>query len=105
MHILESYALQDNLKIDRPHIYEKFFPLAVDKYITLDTSSLGTHAMKYSYWQLVVDLILPKLNEQGIKIVQLGEKDCVPLTNCYLAIGQCNFNQKCYVINKSLAHL
>lgn len=105
MHILESYALQDNLKIGKPHIYQKFFPLVADKYITLDTSSLGTHAMNYSHWQLVVDLILPKLNELGIKIVQLGEKNDQPLTDCYLAVGQCNFNQKAYVINKGIAHL
>ena len=32
MHILESYALQNDLKIDRPFIYEKFFPLAIDKF-------------------------------------------------------------------------
>ena len=36
MHVLESYALQNDLKIDRPLIYEKFFPLA------LDSSSLLT---------------------------------------------------------------
>ena len=40
MHVLESYALQDNFKIDSPFIYEKYFPMAVEgKYITIDTSS------------------------------------------------------------------
>ena len=40
MHILESYALQDNLKIDKPHIYEKYFQMATNgKYATLDVSS------------------------------------------------------------------
>tara|TARA_Y100000361_G_C11159022_1_gene345956 strand:- start:793 stop:1974 length:1182 start_codon:yes stop_codon:yes gene_type:complete len=105
MHILESYALQQDLKIDRPHLYEKFFPLAVDKYITIDTSSLGTQAMAYDHWQLIVDLIYPKLEPLGISIIQLGEKNCAPLNKCYLAIGQCNFNHKAYVISKSIAHV
>ncbi len=105
MHILESYALQNDLKIDRPNLYEKFFPLATDKYITIDTSNLGTQAMTYDHWQLVVDLIYPKLELMGISIVQLGDKNCTPLTKCYLAIGQCNFNQKAYVIKNSLTHI
>jgi|TARA_R110002051_G_scaffold324711_1_gene423271 hypothetical protein len=104
MHILESYALQNDLKIDKPFIYEKFFPLAVDKFITIDTSNLGTSALTYDHWQLVVDLIYPRLEEQGIKIIQLGKKEDLPLRQCYMALGQCNFNQKCYVINKSLVH-
>ena len=105
MHVLESYALQNDLKIDRPFIHEKFFPLAVDKFITVDTSNLKTPALTYKHWQLVVDLIYVKLEEQGIKIIQLGDKDDTPIRHCYMAIGQCNFNQKCYVINKSLVHI
>lgn len=104
MHVLESYALQNDLKIDKPFVYEKFFPLAVDKFITIDTSSLGTAALAYDHWQLVVDLIYPVLAEQKIQIIQLGDKEDVPLKNCYLAVGQCGFNQKAYVINKSLVH-
>tara|TARA_R100000008_G_scaffold67884_1_gene44994 strand:+ start:14357 stop:15541 length:1185 start_codon:yes stop_codon:yes gene_type:complete len=105
MHILESYALQNDLKIDKPFVYENFFPLAVDKFITLDTSSLKTNAMKYDYWQLVVNIISPYLKEQGISIVQLGDKDCTGLEGCYIALGQCSHNQKAYIIKKSLAHL
>ena len=74
MHVLESYALQNDLKIDKPFVYEKFFPLAIDKYITIDTSNLGTSALAYDHWQLVVDLIQPKLKEQKIQIIQLGNK-------------------------------
>ncbi|HIB43515.1 MAG TPA: hypothetical protein EYO37_06020 [Nitrospina sp.] len=105
MHVLESYALQNDLKIDKPFVYEKFFPLAIDKYITIDTSNLGTSALAYDHWQLVVDLIQPKLKEQKIQIIQLGNKNDTPLQNCYMAIGQCNFNQKAYIINKSLVHV
>lgn len=105
MHILESYALQNDLKIDKPLIYEKYFPLTVDKFITLDTSSLGTKALSYDHWQLVVDLIYPKLKELGITIIQLGDKGDRLLPNCYSTMGQCNFNQKSYIISRSLAHM
>ena len=105
MHVLESYALQNDLKIDRATVYEKYFPLAVDKFITIDTSNLGTSALTYDHWQLVIDLIHAKLEEQGIKIIQLGNKDCIPLRQCYMTLGQCNFNQKAYVISKSLMHV
>lgn len=104
MHVLESYALQNDLKIDKASVYEKYFPLAVDKFITIDTSNLGTSALAYDHWQLVVDLIHPKLEEQGVKIIQLGNKDCIPLRQCYMTLGQCNFNQKAYVLRKSLVH-
>jgi hypothetical protein len=76
MHILESYALQNDLKIDLPEVYEKYFPLAVDKFITLDTSSLGTDAMAYNHWSIVLESLAPRLDKEGIKIVQLGPKGC-----------------------------
>ena len=104
MHVLESYALQNDLKIDKPPLYEKFFPLAVDKFITIDTSNLETSALSYDHWSLVVELIRPKLEEQQISIIQLGNKNDPPIPHCYMALGQCNFNQKAYVINKSLVH-
>ena len=105
MHVLESYALQNDLKIDRPEIYEKYFPLAVDKFITLDTSALQTGAMVYDHWSLVVAYLYERLEKEGISIVQLGSKDCVQLNGCYQAVGQCDFNQRSYIIKKSLLHL
>ena len=71
MHILESYALQNDLKIDRPLIFERVFPLAVEDYITLDTSALGTGSLVYDHWQQVVDLINPILQAKKISIIQL----------------------------------
>ena len=105
MHILESYALQNDLKIDRAEVYEKFFPLAVDKFITLDTDDLDTSAMLYDHWNLVVQYLSSRLNDHGIKIVQLGSKKSTPIPGCYQATGQCDFNQQSYIIKKSLLHL
>ena len=44
MHVLESFALNTGLKIDKPYIYEKFIPLSInedEKYI-IPTQNLKT---------------------------------------------------------------
>ena len=105
MHILESYALQDNLKIDRPFIYEKYFPMAIEgKYITLDVSADSSSA-KYDNWSMVVDFISPMLKQMGVTLVLLGDKDDTPIPGCYIALGQTDFNQKAYVIRDSALHI
>jgi hypothetical protein len=106
MHVLESYALQDNLKIDKPYIYEKFFPMATTgkKYITIDTSS-EEESCKYDYWSLVVDFLAPYLKKMDIQVVQLGDKDDKQVPGCYIAVGQTDSNQKAYVIKNSALHI
>ena len=71
MHVLESYALQDNLKIDKPSIYEKYFPMAVEgRYITLDVSS-DDESNKYSHWDMVLDYMSPYLISYTARAMQL----------------------------------
>ena len=105
MHVLESYALQDNLKIDRPFIYEKYFPMATKgKYVTLDASS-KEGSNKYSYWKNVLEMLAPHLREMDITVVQLGDKDEEQIPGCYMAVGQTDNNQKAYVIKNSELHI
>lgn len=105
MHVLESYALQDNFKIDRPSIYEKFFPMAtLGDYITIDTSS-DDESNKYSYWTMVLDFLSPHLKQLDITVVQLGGKDDTQIPGCYIAVGQTDPNQMAYVIKNSKLHV
>ena len=105
MHILESYALQDNLKIDKPFIYEKFFPMAIEgRYITIDTAS-DDESNKYSHWSMVLDFLTPYLKEKKITAVQLGGKEDEQIPGCYIAVGQTDPNQKAYVIKNSALHI
>ena len=105
MHILESYALQDNLKIDKPFIYEKFFPMAIEgRYITIDTVS-DDESNKYSHWTMVLDFLTPYLKEKKITAVQLGGKEDEQIPGCYIAVGQTDPNQKAYVIKNSALHI
>lgn len=97
MHILEKYALESLSKINKPYIFDKFFPLPFDKYICFQPEN--KNKQKYLYWSDVIDIISPYLEEKHIKLVQLGGS---PINKC-LAIGnQINFNNKAYIIKNSI---
>lgn len=99
MHILEKYALESASKIDKPFIFETFFPLPFQKYISF--SPLNKNKQRYLYWSDVIDIINPYLEKEDIKIVQLnGEK----LNNCFNLNGQINFKNEAYLIKHSLLH-
>jgi hypothetical protein len=103
MHILEQYALNCGLKIGKPFIHEKYFPLPFQKYITFNPFG-KFNSKKYSYWQDVIDLLSPILSKENIGIVQIGGKDESAYNNCLPLMGQTNFNQTACIINNSLLH-
>jgi hypothetical protein len=99
MHILEKYALESASKIDKPFIFEAFFPLPFQKYISF--SPLNKNKQRYLYWSDVIDIINPYLEKEDIKIVQLnGDK----LNNCFDLNGQIDFKNQAYLIKHSLLH-
>jgi hypothetical protein len=102
MHLVESYATNCGLKIDKPTIYEKFFPLGFDKYITFETSLEASK--DYDYWHDVVNTIFPKLLDKGITIVQIGKRGSKHIQGCASAIGITNRNQEAYIIKNSMLH-
>lgn len=104
MHILESYALNTASKISEPYIYEDFFPLAVDKYITLDSYS-EDDSRDYKYWGDVISQIVPKLIKKGVSIVQLCGSGKKEIKECYSVSGSTTQNQNAYIIKNSLLHL
>ena len=104
MHLVETYALNCGLKIDKPYIYEKFFPLDVEKFITLHPNSkYGSKC--YDYWQDVVDILLPKLEKENIRILQIGVAEDNPIKGCLHAQGKASINQTAYILSKSMLHL
>jgi hypothetical protein len=103
MHILEQYALNCGLKIDKPYIYEKYFPLPFEKYITFNPFG-KFNSRKYSYWQEVINLLLPILQKENINIVQIGGQNEIGYNNCFHLMGQTNFHQTAHIIKNSLLH-
>ena len=63
MHQVESYALACGAKIDKPFLYEHYFPTPSGvEYITLQKEAKFP-SRQYKYWQQVVDLIYPVLSK------------------------------------------
>ena len=97
MNLIESYSLQAGAKIDKPFILQKFFPLAVQKYIVLQPFSKPSKS--YDLWNDVTDILKPILSQNGIEIVQIGAKGEPSIKNCYGTVGQTNLGQAAYIIN------
>ena len=103
MHLVERYALGCGAKIDKPYLYEKFFPKSIEKYITIHPYTKP--AKTYDYWQEVINLLLPVLQDEGINIIQVGGKDEARLNGCGSTAGQTNINQIGYLLKDTLLHL
>jgi hypothetical protein len=103
MRLLDTYATNTGSKIDKPFIYTKFFPLPLGKYITLQAQT-PYDSRNYSYWQEVVETLLPYLSKEKIHLVQVGTQDERPLHGSINLLGQTNINQLAYVIENSTLH-
>lgn len=104
MHILEQYALNCGVKIDKPFINELFFPLPFDKYITFHPKGKFP-SREYDYWEEVLLQLSPILEKENIKIVQIGAPKDNLYPYCYHTNGQTNFNHVAYLIRNSILHL
>lgn len=103
MHLVETYATNCGLKIDKPYIYDKFFPIPVEKYVTLQPFSKPSKS--YDFWQEVVFQLKPFLDDSNIKIVQIGAKGEIDIDGCLHTQGQTSIAQCAYVIKNSILHI
>tara|TARA_Y100000310_G_scaffold344284_1_gene456212 strand:+ start:2196 stop:3356 length:1161 start_codon:yes stop_codon:yes gene_type:complete len=104
MHTIESYATSLGLKIDKPSIYEKYYPVGDFKYITLYLGSNGNQAY-YRHWQEVINLAFPILENKKIKIIQLNAHLEQKFDNCVNLTEPLEPNRLSYIIRKSDLHL
>lgn len=103
MHLIERYALSTGSKIEKPYIYETYFPIPFEKYITFQAQS-KFESKDYHYFQDVLDFIAPILEKEGIHIIQLGTINEKPYKRVIDMRGQTSFNQLAYVMRGSLLH-
>jgi hypothetical protein len=104
MHVLEAFATSSGLKISKPYIYDKYYPLNFEKYIIIETNDPKYQSKNYDYWQEVINLISPKLRENNITILQLCGQNDPRLINTYTIVG-CSINQKAYLIKNSIVYI
>lgn len=104
MHKVQSYATSLGLKIDKPTILENYYPIGNFDYITF---SLGedSESAKYNFWQHVIDLCFPILEQRNIKLVQLNENLKLKYNNCINLNEKIGPNKKAYVIKGSKLHI
>lgn len=103
MHLVEQYALSCGVKINKPNIFDTYFPIGSDKYVSFHPGSKYDSKV-YDHWQMVLDLISPILGRQGINIVQIGAKEEASYNNCINLQGKTSLNQAAYVIKNSIMH-
>jgi len=104
MHLIERYATACGVKIDKPYIYDTFFPVNVEKYISFQPFSKYP-SKNYDYWDEVVVIISPYLQQNNIALVQIGVKDDKPINNTLNLCGQTNISQAAYIIKNSVMHV
>ena len=103
MHLIENYALSCGVKIRKPFIRETFFPNIFDQYIILHPYSKPSKS--YDYWQEVLNLILPELQERKIQVIQIGVQGDQPLNGAAYIAGMTNPNQVAYLLRGAKLHL
>ena len=104
MHLVETYALACGAKIDKPLIYQKYFPLPAGKYISFQPFS-NAKSKNYDYWQQVIDILSPILSKQGLSILQIGAKEEKSFNGCLSIVGNTDLGQAAYSIAKGELHL
>ena len=104
MHIIESYAADSRLKIDKPFVYQKYFPLTFGNFITFNKVNKGADK-DYGFWSTAISLLSPSLEKHKIKIVQMGLKEDPLTKGCIDLRGRSNINQASFIINHSLLHV
>lgn len=103
MRLLDTYATNTGSTIDTPFIFSKYFPLPIEKYITIQTQT-PYDSRNYEYWQEVIDILNPVLIKNNIKIVHTGLKDDKKYHGVIDILGQTNINQLAFIIENSLLH-
>jgi hypothetical protein len=104
MHLIERYATACGVKIGKPYIYDTFFPMPVDKYISFQPFS-KYQSKNYDYWEEVIAIILPYLQKENIQLVHIGAKDDKNLNFCVNLCGQTSISQAAYIIKNSIMHI
>jgi hypothetical protein len=91
-------------KIDKPYIYTKYFPLPLDKYITIHGFT-EMDSRNYSYYQDVIDCLYEPLKNAGYTILQLGGKEEQPLRKTVDLSKKTTIGQTAYILKSSSLHI
>jgi hypothetical protein len=100
MQLSEVYSSSCGLKINKPRVYDLYFPFVEEHFITIDTENTN-----YPYWGDVIFLLLPYLNKKSIKIFELGDPKSPSIPNVNRTNGSLKGGQKSFLLRKSKLHV
>jgi hypothetical protein len=100
MHLIDKISKNCGLETSSPFVMEELFPLPFDKYILLHMDI--DPIRNYSYYQDVVDIIIPTLNKYNIKVIQIGDQNCERLDSTIILLGELSVGQISYLIKNSM---
>ena len=100
-HLIEEYAKNLGAKISLPIVRDHFFPLLVDKYITLSNDD-DAESKHYPYYDIVLNLLKPFLRHENIRVIQLGGKSKIEGVDRALNLS---FKQQSFILSRSLLHV
>ena len=103
MKLLDTYALHCGAKISEPFLYESYFPLPMNKYVTFQAET-PFDSRNYAYWQDVLDIINPILIKSNISILQLGVAKEAPYQRIIDLRGKTDYHHLAYLLRRSLLH-
>lgn len=102
-HLIEEYAKCLGVKISKPKILSHYYPINVDKYITIQTTN-KFQSRDYAHWDQVIYLLKKYLTD--ISIVQVGERENPIAGKVDVDLrGKTTIKQLCYVVEKSVLHV
>lgn len=102
--LISTYAKSTGLKVSEPYLREHFFPIPFERYITIQTGS-GQNSKNYDYYQEVVSLLKPVLDQLNVGIVHIGAKEDPALNGVYDLRGQTTLPHSAYIIKRSSLHI
>lgn len=99
MNLTEKMALDCGVKISTPYIDRLFMPVRKDKYIIIDNRCKYQDS-EYDYYNEVLELIYPYLEENDIDVFQFATDKNKKL-NCHKCFITINKKQESYLISKA----
>lgn len=104
-HIAEEYAKNLGVKIGKPEISEHYFPAPAKKYIVLHAEQ-DVQSKSYRHYDLVLSMVKPVLQMEGISIVQIDVRQDRPFVEGVdHVVGGLTMKQYAYVIRKSMMYV
>jgi hypothetical protein len=92
------------LKIAKPILVPKFYPIIFNKYITIQGDA-KFDSRKYDWYPEVISLLRPYLNKEEIKIVQIGGANDLKLPVDLNLCGQTSYRHSFDILSKALLHV